>query len=170
MILLNDINFRDQEESGDNVDVAEGHFEMESEPKITVITISNRGAKPEADQDRLLKENKTMLSVNQFCGILMGILTCFIVFMPVILSWGYLAINAPQRPLVWSTANSNHSVAIKVFGAVYIQSAPPVFTPRPKVPKTNLFSSYYDAKQARISQEKHLLLCFPLSYQLIFSS
>ena len=29
-----------------------------------------------------------------------------------------------------------------------------------------VFSTYYDAKKVRISQEKHLLMGFPLSYQL----
>ena len=32
------------------------------------------------------------------------------------------------------------------------------------------FPTYYDAKQVRIRQEKNLLTCFPLSYQLISAS
>ena len=31
------------------------------------------------------------------------------------------------------------------------------------------FPAYYDAKQVRINQEKHLITDFPLSYQLIIS-
>ena len=38
------------------------------------------------------------------------------------------------------------------------------FKPRPK--DETFFSTYYDAIQDRISQEKHLLSGFPLSYQL----
>ena len=52
---------------------------------------------------------------------------------------------------------SNHS----------LQSAPSVFNLDQKFQRRNLFSTYHDATQIRISKEKHLLLCFPLSYQLI---
>ena len=48
-----------------------------------------------------------------------------------------------------------------------MHSAPLVFFTYTKSSEDKtFFSTYYDAIQDRISQEKHLLLGFPLSYQL----
>ena len=46
----------------------------------------------------------------------------------------------------------------------FSQWAPGVFNLDQKVQSQTFFSDYYDAKQVRISQEKHLLTGFPLSY------
>ena len=52
-----------------------------------------------------------------------------------------------------------------------MQSAPLVFFTYIKSSEDEtFFSTYYDAIQDRISQEKHLLLGFPLSYQLTTAS
>ena len=75
---------------------------MENEPKVKMRNISRREGKPRADEAK------------QFYGILASIFICFVVFLPITLSWGALAFYAPQRPLVWATANFNESVAIKV--------------------------------------------------------
>ena len=91
---------------------------MENEPKVKMRNISRREGKPRADEDGLqsfdIKESKPILSAKEFYGILGSIFICFVVFLPITLSWGALAFYAPQRPLVWATANFNESVAIKV--------------------------------------------------------
>ena len=80
--------------------------------------ISRREGKPRTDEDGLQsfdnKESKPILSAKEFYGILASIFICFVVFLPITLSWGALAFYAPQRPMVWATANFNESVAIKV--------------------------------------------------------
>ena len=60
---------------------------------------------------------KSIVSRNQCCGILLGLVIWVIVLLPIILSWTALSVASPQRPLVWTTANYNRStqsVAIKV--------------------------------------------------------
>ena len=60
---------------------------------------------------------KSIVSRNQCCGILLGLVIWVIVLLPIILSWTALSVASPQRPLVWTTANYNQStqsVAIKV--------------------------------------------------------
>ena len=53
----------------------------------------------------------------------------------------------------------------------YAHSAPLVFLTKTKSSEEEtFFSTYYDAIQVRISQEKHLLLGFPLCYQLSSAS
>ena len=52
----------------------------------------------------------------------------------------------------------------------HTQCAPGVFNLDQKVQCQNFFSKYYDTKKFRISQEKHMLMGFPLSYQLICAS
>ena len=108
---------RDPEESRDIVQKA-GDLELENEPKVKMRNISRREGKPRADEDGLqsfdIKESKPILSAKEFYGILTSIFICFVVFLPITLSWGALAFYAPQRPLVWATANFNETVAIKV--------------------------------------------------------
>ena len=116
--LLNNFPIcRDPEESRDVVKKA-GDLELENEPKVKMRNISRREGKQRADEDGLqsfdIKESKPILSAKQFYGILTSIFICFVVFLPITLSWGALAFYAPQRPLVWATANFNESVAIKV--------------------------------------------------------
>ena len=55
----------------------------------------------------------------------------------------------------------------KIYISLNLHSVPLVFLTYTKSSKDKTFSStYYDAKKTRISQEKHLLSCFPLRYQL----
>ena len=97
---------------------AEDDFESRNEPKVKMRKISSKGAQPKDDEYGLQSfeyiECQQLISINQCCGILIGIFICFIVFLPIILSWGASAIFAPQQPLIWATANHNEAVAIKV--------------------------------------------------------
>ena len=57
-----------------------------------------------------------------------------------------------------NTTNASHS-ALLLF-----------LTGTKKSEAKTFFPTFYDAKQVRISQEKHLLIGFPLSFQLISAS
>ena len=59
----------------------------------------------------------------------------------------------------------------KIYISLNLHSVPLEFLTYTKSSKDKTFSStYYDAKQIRISQEKYLLMISPLSYQLASAS
>ena len=98
--------------------MVECNFDLKSEPKVKIKTISKAVDKTTNEnglQHFNFRKSKKIGSANQCFEILTGTLTCFIVFLPVILSWGSSTLYQPQTPFVWSTANANESVAIKVW-------------------------------------------------------